>query len=258
MEEKINKSIDRALQIIELFSMEKPVWGITEISKALNMYKSNVYNILFTLAKRGFIKKDLITEKYSLSIKYFELGSIVIKNMDLRKVASPYIEKLSQEFGETVHLGVLDEGRVVSIEREESKQGLYSHIEIGKSTPLHCTAIGKVIIANLSMDKVDLLIKEKGLKKYTEKTITTKENLIKELVKIRKQGYALDNMEHEEEVICVAGPIRDYKGQVVASLSISGPAFRVALKNTMMIAEKIKENCNNISEEIGYLDIKNN
>ena len=252
MEEKINKSIDKALQIIELFNMEKPVWGITEISKALNMYKSNVYNILFTLAKRGFIKKDFNKEKYSLSIKYFELGSVVIKNMDLRKISLPYIEKLFQEFSETVHLGVLDDGRVVSIEREESKQGLYSHIEIGKSAPLYCTAVGKAIMAYLPSDEVNSLIKEKGLKKYTESTIVKKEDLIKELVKIRKQGYAIDNMEHEEGVRCLAAPIRDHRGEAGASLSISGPAFRMDNKDIIHIAKKIKQYCNYISEEIGY------
>jgi DNA-binding IclR family transcriptional regulator len=254
MEEKINKSIDRALQILELFSMEKPAWGITEISKALNMYKSNVYNILFTLAERGFIKKDPNTEKYSLSIKYFELGSIVIKNMDLRKIALPYIEKLFQEFNETVHLGVLDKDRVVSIEREESKQGLYSHIEIGKSAPLHCTAVGKSIMAYLSSDKVNSLIKEKGLKKYTDNTITNKEELVIELEKIQKQGYAIDNIEHEEGVRCLAGSIRDYRGEVIASLSVSGPAFRIDEKDVACIIKKIKEYCNYISKEIGYLN----
>ena len=254
MEEKINKSIDRALQILELFSMEKPAWGITEIGKALNMYKSNVYNILFTLAKRGFIKKDFNTEKYSLSIKYFELGSVVIKNMDLRKIALPYIEKLFQEFNETVHIGVLDNGRVVSIEREESKQGLYSHIEIGKSVPLYCTAVGKAIMAYLPPDKVNSLIKEKGLKKYADNTITNKDDLIKGLEKIRKRGYAIDNIEHEVGVRCVAGPIRDYTGKVIASMSVSGPAFRINENNTPNIAKKVKEYCDCISEEMGYLN----
>ena len=255
MEEKINKSIDRALQILELFSMEKPVWGITEISKALNMYKSNIHHILTTLAKRGFIKKDINTEKYHLSIKYFEMGSIVIKNMDLRKIALPYIEKLFREFNETVHLGVLDEGRVVSIEREESRQGLYSHIEVGKSAPLHCTAVGKVIMANLSIEKLNLLLSGKKLTKYTGNTITNKEALLEELKKIRKEGYAIDNMEHEEGVRCLAAPIRNHRGEVNASLSISGPAFRMDRKDISKISGTIKKYCSFISKEFGY---KNN
>ncbi len=257
MEKKIIQSIDRTLQILELFSLEKPEWGVTEISKALNIYKSNVHNVLTTLAERGFVIKDSKTDKYKLGIKFFELGSIVIKNMDLRKIAHPHIEKLSKEFNETVHLGVLDKGRVVSIEREESDKGLCSHIEIGKRTPLHCTAVGKAIMAYLSKDEVHLILKEKGLEKFTENTIITKKDLENEFKKIREQGYVVDNMEHEEGVQCVAGPIRDYTGKVIASMSVSGPAFRINESNIPNIAKKVKEYCDNISKEMGYINFNN-
>ncbi|GAH29277.1 unnamed protein product [marine sediment metagenome] len=252
MEKKIIQSIDRALQVLELFSLEKPEWGITEISKALNIYKSNVHNVLTTLAEKGFVVKDSNTNKYKLGIKFFELGSIVIKNMDLRKIAHPYIEELSKEFNETVHLGVLDKGRVVSIEGEESDKSLCSHIEIGKRTPLHCTAIGKAIMAYLSENEINLIIREKGLEKFTENTITTKKELENEFKKIREQGFAVDNMEHEEGVRCVSGPIRDYTGKVIASMSISGPAFRINENDIPIIAKKVKEYCDCISEEMGY------
>jgi len=254
MDKKIIKSIDRALQVLELFSLEKPEWGVTEISKALNIYKSNVHNVLTTLAEKGFVIKESKTDKYKLGIKFFELGSIVIKNMDLRKIAHLYIEELSKEFNETVHLGVLDKGRVVSIEREESDKSLCSHIEIGKRTPLHCTAVGKAIMAYLSEDEINLIIKEKGLEKFTENTITTKKELENEFKKIREQGYAVDNMEHEEGVRCVAGPIRDYTGKVIASMSISGPAFRVNESNIPNIVKKVKEYCDCISKEMGHIN----
>ena len=254
MDKKIIKSIDRALQVLELFSLEKPEWGVTEISRALNIYKSHVHNILSTFAEKGFVKKDSKTDKYKLGIKFFELGSIVIKNMDLRKIAHPYIEELSKEFNETVHLGVLDEGRVISIEREESDKGLCSHIEIGRRTPLHCTAVGKAIMSYLSENEINLIVKEKGLKKYTENTITNEKELENEFKKIREQGYAVDNMEHEEGVRCVAGPIRDYTGKVIASMSISGPAFRINENNTPNIAKKVKEYRNCISNEMGYIN----
>ncbi len=257
MEKKTIQSIDRALQVLELFSLEKPEWGVTEISKALNIYKSNVHNILSTFIEGGFVKKDPKTDKYKVGIKFFELGSVVIKNMDLRRIAHSYLEELSKEFNETVHLGVLDEGRVVSIEREESNKGLCSHIEIGKRTPLHCTAVGKAIMAYLSEDEINFIIKEKGLEKYTENTITNKEELEKEFLNIRKQGYAVDNMEHEEGVRCVAGPIRDYNGKVIASMSVSGPAFRIDKSNIPNIAKKVKEYCDCISEEMGYIFNKN-
>jgi len=252
MGKKIIQSIDRALQVLELFSLEKSEWGVTEISKALNIYKSNVHNVLTTLAEKGFVVKDSNTNKYKLGIKFFELGSIVIKNMDLRKIAHPYIEELSKEFNETVHLGVLDKGRVVSIEGEESDKSLCSHIEIGKRTPLHCTAIGKAIMAYLSENEINFTIREKGLEKFTENTITTKKELENEFKKIREQGYAVDNMEHEEGVQCVAGPIRDYTGKVIASMSISAPAFRINENDIPIIAKKVKEYCDCISEGMGY------
>ena len=251
MEKKIIQSIDRALQVLELFSLEKPEWGITEISKALNIYKSNVHNILTTLSEKSFVKKDAKTNKYKLGIKFFELGSVVIKNMDLRKIAHPYMEKLLKEFNETVHLGILVEGEILSIEQEESGQSLSPRIFIGKRAPLHCTGVGKAIMAYLPKDKFSFIIKEIGLIRYTENTITNKEELEKELEKIREQGYAVDNMEHEEGVRCVAGPIREYTGKVSASMSVSGPAFRINENNIPVIAKKVKEYCDCISEEMG-------
>ena len=172
MEKKIIQSIDRALQVLELFSLEKPEWGITEISKALNIYKSNVHNVLTTLAEKGFVIKDSKTDKYKLGIKFFEMGSIVIKNMDLRKIAHPYMEKLLKEFNETVHLGILVEGEILSIEQEESGQSLSPRIFIGKKAPLHCTGVGKAIMAYLPKDKFAFTIKEMGLIGYTENTIS--------------------------------------------------------------------------------------
>jgi len=251
MEKKIIRSIDRALQVLELFSLEKPEWGVTEISKALNIYKSNVHNVLTTLAEKGFVIKDSKTDKYKLGIKFFELGSIVIKNMDLRKIAHPYMEKLLKEFNETVHLGILVEGEILSIEQEESGQSLSPRIFIGKRAPLHCTGVGKAIMAYLPKDKFSFTIKEMGLIRYTENTISNEEELEKELEKIREQGYAVDNMEHEEGVRCVAGPIRDYTGKVSASLSVSGPAFRINENNIPNIAKKVKEYCDYISKEMG-------
>jgi len=251
MEKKIIKSIDRTLQILELFSLEKPEWGVTEISKALNIYKSNVHNILTTLVEKGFVMKDSKTDKYKLGIKFFELGSVVIKNLNLRKIAHPYMEKLLKEFNETVHLGILVEGEILSIEQEESGQSLSPRIFIGKRAPLHCTGVGKAIMAYLPKDKVAAIVERKGLKKYTENTIIDEEELEKEFLKIRKQGYSVDNMEHEEGVRCVASPIRDYSGKVIASMSVSGPAFRINENNIPNIAKNVKECCDCISEEMG-------
>jgi len=155
---------------------------------------------------------------------------------------------------DTPEYAVLIKGGFISIEREESDKSLCSHIEIGKRNPLHCTAVGKAMMDYLSKDEVHLIVKEKGLEKFTENTITTKEDLENEFKKIREQGYAVDNMEHEEGVRCVAGPIRDYSGRVIAGMSVSGPAFRIDESNIPNIAKKVKEDCNCISKKMGYIN----
>lgn len=253
MEKKIIQAIDHALQVLELFSVERPEWGVTEISKALNLYKSTVHNILSTLEARDFVRKDPMTEKYKLGIKFFELGNVVIQELDIKREAAPYMEQLAKKFNETVHLGILDGQEVLSIELEESAHVLRPHLFVGKRAPLHCTAVGKVLMAYLSEAEIDSILQEKGLSKFTETTITTVEAMKKELEKIRRQGYAVDDMEHDEGVRCVASPIYSAKGEVVASLSISGPAFRINEKNIEKIAEEVKDVCRQISAKMGYI-----
>lgn len=253
MKGKIINSIDRTLQILQLFSPQKPEWGISEISKELNLYKSCIHNTLYTLLNRGFVVQNPSNGKYRLSIKFFELGSIVLENIDLRKVAHPYMEKLMREFNETVHLGILSEGEVVSIEQEKSSQSLQNQIFIGRRAPLHCTGVGKALLAFLDTEKIDQIILEKGLKKYTENTITDAIRLKKELREIQIQGYAVDNMEHEMGVRCIASPIREHTGKVIASISVSGPAFRLKQSNIPCIADKVIIYSAKISQEMGFL-----
>lgn len=252
MKGKIINSIDRTLQILELFSLQKPEWGVSEISRELNLYKSCIHNTLYTLLSRGFVTQNPNNGKYRLSVKFFELGSMVLENIDLRKVAHPYMEKLSREFNETVHLGILSDGEVLSIEQEKSNQSLQHQIYIGKRAPLYCTGVGKSILAFLDAERMKQIIQEKGLKKYTENTITDAKRLEKELLQIRKDGYAVDNMEHEPGVRCIAAPIRDYHDKVIASLSLSGPEFRISKEKIPLIKEKVMECCRLISHDLGY------
>lgn len=251
MSNKIIKTIDRSLQVLELFSLEKSEWGITEISEELNLYKSNVYNILYTLSQRGFVEKNPNNDKYKLSIKLYELGSVVLENLDIREIALPHIKKLSNKYNETVHLGVLDKDHVISIEQKESPQSLKPTVFIGKRTPLYCTAVGKAILANFSEQRLEKYLENNKLKKYTENTITDKNVLKKELKKIKEQGYSIDQNEHEEGINCVAAPIKDHNGTVTASISISGPASRINDKNINELAQEVKKSANEISEKLG-------
>ena len=252
MKGKIINSIDRTLQMLQLFSPEKPEWGISEISKELNLYKSCIHNTFFTLLNRGFVVQNPSNGKYRLSIKFFELGSIVFGDIDLRKIAHPYLEEISQEFNETVHMGILSDGDVISVEQEKSHQSLHHQIVIGKRAPLHCTGVGKAIMAFLDKEEIEKVIQKKGLKRFTENTIVDFNKLQDELKEIVNQGYAIDNMEHELGVRCIAAPIRNYQGKVNASLSVSGPAFRIKGERIALIKDKLIKCCNMISRKTGY------
>ncbi|MBD3306259.1 helix-turn-helix domain-containing protein [candidate division KSB3 bacterium] len=246
------KSVEKALQILETFSMRRPELSVVELEEMLPLPKVSIYRFLRILRKRGFISRNPHTRKYRLGIKVFELGSIVLRNMELRKAAFPLIENLSKRSGETVHLGVLDGKEAVSIEGAESGYSLRISLPIGKRVYLHSTGIGKAILAFLDEEDVEEVLEEKGLPRFTEQTITDPKVLMAELQLIRERGYAVDNEENEPGVRCVAAPILDSSQQVMASVSISGPSVRITDAKIPSLAKMVIETSHTISRALGY------
>lgn len=252
------QSLERALKIVGLFSEDKPEWGITEISNALGLHKSTVHRLVSTLEEQGFLRQDPATSRYSLGLRLIVLGNVAISSLDIRKMALPWMEKLRSEVGETVHLGVLDDGEVISIEGAETRQALRPVFHIGKRAPLHCTAVGKAIMAFLPDEEIDRIIRVRGLKKFTERTITEVDVLKASLAEIRRLGFSVDDIEHEEGIRCVGAPIRDYDGTVVASLSISGPSVRIRVERIPELSRVVKDVAAKISAQLGYRERANN
>jgi DNA-binding IclR family transcriptional regulator len=247
------KSVEKALQILEAFNISHPELSVSELEDILSLPRVSIYRFLRVLLKRGFIMQNPQTRKYRLGIKVFELGSLVLKDMELRKVAFPLIEELSRKSGETVHLGVLDGHRAVSIEGAES--GGYSlriSLPIGKRVYLHSTGIGKAILAFLADDEIDEIIDEQGLPRFMANTITEPRVLKKEIKRIRERGYAIDNEENEPGVCCVAAPILDSSRHVIASVSISGPSVRITGERIPTLADMVIETSQQISRALGY------
>ncbi len=246
------KSLSRALNVLEIVTKENEPLGITEISKKANLHKSTVYRILDTLHYRGYISQKQENEKYTASLKLFELGSLVNNGLDLRSTARPYLEKIKNLTEETVHLGVMDEGEVVYIEKAESPQAITIRSMVGKRVYAHSTSLGKAILAFSSNDLVDSIIKSKGLPKKTSNTITNEKDFKMELKAIRKQGYAINDEENEEYIRCLAGPIFNHKGEISAAISISGPAIRITLDKVEEFSSLIKQYSKKISNSLGY------
>ncbi|ULL13188.1 IclR family transcriptional regulator [Paenibacillus sp. H1-7] len=235
---------DRILRLLECFTADKPEWGVTELSEQLGLYKSVVHRILVTLEHRGFVSKSPVTQKYSLGIKLFELGTIVANRMSLRTVAKPIMEDLCASTGETVMLMIADGLEGICIEKVESPQSVRYTSPLGKRVSLHAGATTKILLANLSPDKINKIISS-GLQKYTEYTIVDPSELLDHLQTIREQGYCISSNDFSLGGMGIAVPIRDHTGEVIAGLSISGLEFRMS-----KITDQLLQQCQNAAELI--------
>lgn len=215
------KAIQRGLSLLKLFDHKRQEISLREFSEELHLHKSTVYRIAMTLCEEGFLCWDSSKGTYSLGLKIVELGASRIHGLELRSQARPHLEKMHNDLGEIIHLGVLSESCVVYIDKFEGKRGLTLFSEVGFRVPVHCTALGKALLAGLSNEEVKRLLKNKNLKRFTPNTIVTLPELLRHLDKVREKGYALDLEEHESMVYCVSAPIRDYSGKTIAALSVT-------------------------------------
>lgn len=246
------QSLDRALAILEELSRHESGLGVTDIGSILGLHKSTVHRLLYTLMVRGYVEKDIETEKYRLGLKVVELGQIRLENTEIRAEARPYLVKLMEQTNETVHLCILENGEVVYIDKVESSNTVRMYSRIGRRAPMHCTGVGKAIAAFLGEEEVRRIVREKGLPRKTDTTITELDELLKHFEIIRKQGYAIDDEEHDYGIRCVAAPVRDYKGDVIASISVSGPSMRITKERINDLAAKVIETALNISKRLAY------
>ena len=248
------KVLDKTFSILNILLQHDSSMHITEISEKLELYPSTTHRILDTLKHWGYVEQDLKTQKYRLGLKALELGMAKLHQMDLVKEATPYLKELVKLCNETVHLGVREEGEVLYLAKEESSQTIRMISYVGKRAPLYCTALGKVLLAYLSAEERKKILGEKALPRLTENTITDKRQLEKELDKVREQGFALDQEENEKDVRCMAAPIRNYQGEVIAALSISSPIFRIDKNAQNNLKEALIETSRKISKRLGYDD----
>jgi IclR family KDG regulon transcriptional repressor len=250
-EKYLIQSVRRALAIIDALSNHSTL-GVTELSEILGLHKSTVFGLLSTLEYEGYVCQNTHTGKYELTLKLFEIGSKVFEELDLRKIARPYIEQIVEKHHETAHLVVPDGPEVIYIDKVECTQSMRICSNIGKRLPFHCTGVGKVILANMPKDDVEEIIKKRGLTSFTNKTITDYEDLLEEMETIRVQGYSIDDEEIEIGLKCVAAPIRDISGKVIAATSVAGPTMRMTEEKIRQLVEDIKIMNERISAELGY------
>jgi len=246
------QSVNRALDILECFGQEKSEWGLSELSQKLNLAPSTIHRLLNTLIKRGYIEQDVKLGKYKIGNNFLMLSGSVLNKCSLRIIAKPLLEELSRKTEETVHLCILSSNnQVFYLDKIESPKSISIISRIGQTLPPHVSGVGKVLLAHLSDEQLEKVLGQLELKRFTKNSITDKDQLKSELLKIRQQGYALDNQELEEGLICIASPIFNLEGKVIAAISISGPTFRLNSKIKEYIP-LVKRTAISISELMGY------
>lgn len=243
--------LDRVFKIIDLLKNNEGM-RLQDISDSMDLHKSTTHRLISELISYGYVIKNNETKKYSLSLKFLEIASHLIEGNELIANAKDSIERLNTITKENIHLAELVGDSVIYIDKKESPHSIRMYSQVGKSVPLYCTGVGKAILAYQPPDIRGRLISRINFFKYTNNTIVDVESFLKELDKIVKNGFALDNQEHENNIACIAAPIRDYNDNVIASISITAILFRMNFDKLLDFKDLLLEESNNISKKMKY------
>jgi DNA-binding IclR family transcriptional regulator len=246
------QSVERALQILDLFDEYSKELKISEISEKMGLHKSTVHSLLKTLQKYHYIEQDRETSKYSLGFKIVERGNYVIDKIDIRQKARGYLVELSKKTGQTTHLAILNGKEGVYIDKVEGVNAVIRFSRIGKGFPLHSTAVGKVLLGFQNLEEVEQIISDYSFTKQTSFSIEDKEAFLKELERVKEQGYAVDSQENELGVRCIAVPVQNFENKVIAAISISTLISRVDDEKLDEYINLLKQTCLELSNKMGY------
>ena len=246
-------SVQKALRLLQAFSMEKPEQSLVELAARTGLSVSTAHRLLATLEAEGFVTRAVGNAHYRLSIKVFELGSIVLHGMELNVVGMPVLARLSIETEDTTYLTVLSDDQVLCIARIEGVKHLRSQfLAVGRYLPPHAGAASKVLLAYLPPERARSVLTQHPLPAYTENTITDPDDIIDMLRLVRDQGYASSVEEITRGITAIAAPIMDQTGRVVAAVSLSGAASRFAPEHLPSRVEKVRDAGYQISARLGY------
>ncbi len=251
---KVIGSVQRAIDILNLFEPGASELGTTEIARAMDLPKSTVAGLVNTLEQNGYLEQNPENRKYRLGYKLAERAGVRLQQFDLRQIAAPILARLRDDCQESVNLAVRDGQYMVYIERMHGLNTLGMRSEIGKREKLHSTALGKALLAQFSNDELQELIEGYAFTAVTPRTITRCAAFVSELETTRRRGYAIDDQENEIGGRCVAAAITDYRGLAVAAISVSVPLPRMPDNQIDQFGRKIMAAAKEISLKLGMLE----
>lgn len=243
------QSVDRALTILGILARLGEA-GVTEIAAELRVHKSTAFRLVATLESHGMVEQNEERGKYRLGVGVLRLAGATTARLDVVQEARPICRKLAADSGETVNIAVLSDRSALYLDQVAGQSALQSHNWVGQHIPLHATSNGKVLLSGLSSDEVDSRLPR--LPSYTTDTVTSRARLRRELAEVRDQGYAVAVDELEVGLTAIAAPIRNAHGDVIASLSVSGPTFRLGELRVKELVPVVQDAADEVSRRLGY------
>lgn len=244
------RSVERALDILLCFTREEPTRSLTQIAESVHMSKTTVHRLLTTLENKRFITRDKASGLYRLGLRFIEMASLVLQDVELHRWAHPYLQRLSQEYGETVDLSILDGSHVIYLEVIESPHRLKLAAAPGQRLPALLTASGKALLAYLPTDQVKKIVTQ-NMTDYADSIPQSMPDMLADLKVTAERGYAIAEQEYEKDINAVAAPIFGLEKQPVASIAIVGPSFRLTRDRLPELGESIRKMTQDISNEVG-------
>jgi IclR family KDG regulon transcriptional repressor len=247
------QTLDRALKIIELLALHGEGFGVTEIGLRVGLHKSTVHRLLNYLVAQGYIEKDESRSVYTLGLKFIELASLRLNQVELKTEAGPYLRQLATALGQPVHLAILAETDAVYIEKIEPQAHLRMYSQIGKRIPIYCSALGKCLVSDLPPRELTDLAHKMTYQPFTPTTRTSPEAFLADVAEAKVRGWALDDEEHEPGIRCIGAPIRDFTGKVVSALSASGVVGVIRPDSSANVSDLVVDAARAISRRLGWL-----
>src|SRR5271170_1879362 len=243
-------SLDRAVSVLEVLGQSDAPLSLAEICQRMNLHKSTAHRSLMVLERSALIERTQ-ENRYRLGLKLYELGNRAVEQIDLRARVQPFFRRLASQVGETVHLSVLQKTSIVYLDKVEPNRRVCLSSKTGTSNPVYCTSMGKAMLAFQPEEIIDEIVARIRFVRYTPKTLTSREALLKALERVRRRGYAIDDEEIELGVRCIGAPIFNENHLAIAAVSVSGPSSRITVQSVPGIAEHLLRCCRDISASLG-------
>jgi IclR family KDG regulon transcriptional repressor len=247
------QSIGRAFAILEEIARNRDGIGLAELSKRVGLHNSTTFHLVRTMVSLGYVRQMKDSKRYRIGRPLFALAANALDEIEMTSLATPVLEDLSRETGESSHFSVRMADDVVVMARTSGPGAFQLSDRVGVVRPAHCTALGKIMLAAMQPEQFEGYVERAELKARTPSTITTADRLQREIAEVRRTGVAFDDGEFDTELRCVALPVRDFTGQVIGALGISGPVWRLSIETLQRRVRTVRAAAERLSAEFGYV-----